>query len=123
MKHKHAELMLHYAQDAMTTAYPWELWEGRSTLTRSSRDGTSEEWYTLKSDPVWSKRHEYRRKPNPTLKVYTVHCTLPIKALSPEKASWQFRELLTSGMGTVLVTDENGVYHEMMGIRPKGEQQ
>lgn len=115
MKHKHAELMLQYAQDAMTTAKPWELWEGRNT--------EATEWYTLQTDPAWSKRHEYRRKPNPTPNIYTVRCTLPIKALSPEKASWQFRELLTSGMGTVIVTDENGVHHEMMGIRPRGEQQ
>jgi hypothetical protein len=55
MKHKHAELMMQYAQDAMTTATPWELWEARAPRKH--------DWYTLKSDPCWSVDFEYRRKP------------------------------------------------------------
>jgi hypothetical protein len=115
MKHKHADHMAVYAADALNTDKPWELWESRNMLVKCPK------WYTLKSDPVWSKRHEYRRKPNPVPMVYTVHCTLPIKAISPDKAAWQFRELMTSGMGVVYVTEEDGTQHEMMGIRPKGE--
>ena len=60
MKHIHAEHMLQYAQDAMTTAKPWELWEGRNTHARYPDNGW---WYTLKSDPSWNTTHEYRRKP------------------------------------------------------------
>jgi hypothetical protein len=55
MKHKHAELMMQYAQDAMTTDKPWELWEARAPRKH--------DWYTLKSDPCWSTDFEYRRKP------------------------------------------------------------
>jgi hypothetical protein len=55
MKHKHAELMAQYAQDAMTTDKPWELWEARAPRKH--------DWYTLKSDPCWSVDFEYRRKP------------------------------------------------------------
>ena len=29
MKHKHADLMLQYAEDAMETDRPWERWEWR----------------------------------------------------------------------------------------------
>ena len=54
-RHKHAELMMQYAQDAMTTATPWELWEARAPRKH--------DWYTLKSDPCWSVDFEYRRKP------------------------------------------------------------
>lgn len=55
MKHRHAELMMQYAQDAMTTATPWESWEARAPRKH--------DWYTLKSDPCWSVDFEYRRKP------------------------------------------------------------
>jgi hypothetical protein len=55
MKHNHAELMMQYAADAMTTATPWELWEARAHPKR--------DWYTLKSDPCWSTDFEYQRKP------------------------------------------------------------
>ena len=114
-RHKHAGHMAAYAADAMTTDRPWKLWEFKRPC--------SDEWLGCGHSPSWNTDHEFRRKPDPIPKVYTVRCTLPIKALSPEKAAWQFRELLTSGMGMVLVTDENGTDHEMMGIRPKGEQQ
>lgn len=113
-RHKHAQLMMQYAADAMNTDKPWELWESRNT-------GVKAKWFTLKSDPAWNTRHEYRRKPNPIPMVYTVHCTLPIKAISPDKAAWQFRELLSSGMGLVHVTEEDGTHHFFLGIRPKGE--
>ena len=60
MKHIHAEHMLRYAQDAMTTATPWELWEARDTHANYPDNGW---WYMLKSDPAWNTTHEYRRKP------------------------------------------------------------
>ena len=54
-KHIHAGNMAQYAQDAMTTDKPWELWEARAPRKH--------DWYTLKSDPCWSVDFEYRRKP------------------------------------------------------------
>jgi hypothetical protein len=54
-KHKHAELMAQYAQDAMTTDKPWELWEARAHPNR--------DWFVMKGDPCWSVDFDYRRKP------------------------------------------------------------
>lgn len=54
MKHPHAELMLQYAQDAMTTDTPWELWEVKYNI----EDG----WEVLLSSPTWNTLFAYRRK-------------------------------------------------------------
>ena len=77
MKHKHAELMLQYAQDAMTTAKPWELWE-INTEPHSN-------WRTLTFTPSWLEGYEYRRKPvqhtvtlnNEQLKEIILACEYP----------------------------------------------
>ena len=58
MKHPHAELMLQYAQDAMTTDKPWELWEFRNTNI----------WRNCTVSLVWNARFEYRRKPQTVTK-------------------------------------------------------
>ena len=55
MKHKHAELMMQYAQDAMETPHPWERWEWYVPAIKS--------WETMTSNPDWNTRTEYRRKP------------------------------------------------------------
>ncbi len=57
MKHPHAELMALYAQDAMTTDKPWELWECKSPRLGSSR------WTGFVFHPSWDACCEYRRKP------------------------------------------------------------
>lgn len=54
-KHPHAELMKLYAEDAMTTTEPWELWE-----VRLKGDPT---WIPLGIWPTWSPDCEYRHKP------------------------------------------------------------
>ena len=59
MKHIHSESMALYAEDAMVTDKPWELWE-----TRVSRV----EWQLLNTHPVWFEGHKYRRKPKTILK-------------------------------------------------------
>ena len=38
MKHKHAELMMQYAQDAMETIEPWRNWEAYNTHDRKWND-------------------------------------------------------------------------------------
>jgi hypothetical protein len=55
MKHKHAENMLAYAQDAMETDKPWERWE--------YYDRIQESWVTTKVSPLWREKNQYRRKP------------------------------------------------------------
>ncbi len=52
--HKHAALMLQYAQDAAETDRPWERWEF---------EAKSGVWCNLSEHPAWLKNKEYRRKP------------------------------------------------------------
>ena len=54
-KHPHAELMKLYAEDAMTTSTPHELW-----LQRNRCDS---HWTRCASNPLWSESHEYKRQP------------------------------------------------------------
>ena len=63
-KHKHAALMLQYAQDWAETDEPWKRWE-----VTSHRN----EWVALFGHPRWKEESEYRRKPR-TL-TYTI--TIP----------------------------------------------
>jgi hypothetical protein len=56
MKHKHAELMKLYAEDAMETDKPWERWEYRGPSDRT--------WSDTCLHPIWDERWEYRRKPD-----------------------------------------------------------
>ena len=55
MKHKHAELMMQYAQDAMETPRPWELWEMYGKVTGS--------WVPLGECFFWLPEYQFRRKP------------------------------------------------------------
>ena len=52
--HKHAALMLQYAQDAAETTRPWERWEYKLH---------GEPWFECESNPKWSENIRYRRKP------------------------------------------------------------
>lgn len=52
--HKHAALMLQYAQDAAETDSPWERWEVKIN---------NGEWCELNGDPNWVEDWGYRRKP------------------------------------------------------------
>ena len=51
--HKHAALMLQYAQDAAETEEPWERWGYNHGDT----------WQQCGKHPVWFVSSEYRRKP------------------------------------------------------------
>ena len=64
--HKHAALMLQYAQDAAETDKPWERWEWKG----------GRGWYPLASEFAFSIHYEYRRKPK-TL-IYTVTIPEPL---------------------------------------------
>ena len=65
--HKHARLMLQYAQDALETDKPWERWEWKGERG----------WYPLASEFAFSIHCEYRRKPR-TL-TYTVTIPEPMR--------------------------------------------
>ena len=53
--HIHAESMKQYAEDAMTTDKPWELWEFKANL--------EEEWTEPLYNLRWQPFLQYRRKP------------------------------------------------------------
>lgn len=72
--HKHAALMLQYAQDAAETDKPWERWEWKGGIG----------WYPLASEFAFSIHYEYRRKPS-TL-TYTVTIPEPLRE-APEVGS------------------------------------
>ena len=65
--HKHAALMLQYAQDAAETDKPLERWEWKG----------GRGWYPLASEFAFSIHYEYRRKPK-TL-TYTVTIPEPLR--------------------------------------------
>ena len=52
--HKHAALMLQYAQDAAETDKPWERWEFKTDV---------DTWVELIKNPSWFEDRKYRRKP------------------------------------------------------------
>ena len=67
--HKHAHLMVQYAQDALETDKPWERWELRPRGT--------EQWHACIGGINFNERCEYRRKPK-TL-TYTVTIPEPMR--------------------------------------------
>ena len=67
-KHKHAALMLQYAQDWAETDAPWKRWQ-----VTSHRN----EWVALFGHPYWREENEYRRKPR-TL-TYTITIPEPLR--------------------------------------------
>ena len=85
--HKHAALMLQYAQDAMETEMPWERWQIRP-------EGGTEGWHDCRGRLCFSERCEYRRKPK-TL-TYTVTIPEPLRE-APERQQRYFMASLASG--------------------------
>ena len=71
--HRHAALMMQYAQDWAETDKPWERWE----FTASGN-----EFDSLSNHPSWYEEYEYRRKPRTM--TYTVTIPEPMRE-APEK--------------------------------------
>lgn len=67
--HKHAQLMMQYAHDALETDKPWERWE----LCPMG----SEQWHACSGRISFSERCEYRRKP--VTLTYTVTIPEPLR--------------------------------------------
>jgi len=59
MKHKHAENMKLFAEDALETDKPWERWEHR----QRKLDETLGTWNPCRQLPAWTLDADYRRKP------------------------------------------------------------
>ena len=57
--HKHAALMLQYAQDAAETDSPWERWEFNTG---------GDTWAELSKNPSWLEDRKYRRQ-HPVIRV------------------------------------------------------
>jgi hypothetical protein len=70
MKHKHAELMALYAQDAAETDRPWERWE-YCTMVKAR-------WRPIDYNPLWDESVEYRRKPR-TIKINGFEVPEPVR--------------------------------------------
>ena len=62
--HKHAALMLQYAQDAAETDEPWERWEYSDTSTLNQHgEKICDDWFDCRDNPDWHPNVQYRRKP------------------------------------------------------------
>jgi hypothetical protein len=87
MKHKHADKMAAYAQDAMTTDKPWELWEFKRPC--------SDEWLGCGHSPSWNTDHEFRRKPKQhTIVLNTEQLKKVVNAC--DYASWKNEDFLSA---------------------------
>ena len=72
-KHKHAELMVQYAEDAMRHEFPYIFWQYNITG----------EWHDLIRHPQWDFNTKYRRKPIEQNELVSVS----VKFMKPLKAS------------------------------------
>ena len=89
--HKHAALMLQYAQDAAETDKPWERWE-----YNTPNKGVV--WYPFTmSHPSWMPECEYRRKPRTM--TYTVTIPEPLRK-APELQGTYWLALLYGDYST-----------------------
>jgi hypothetical protein len=87
MKHKHAENIIAYGQDAMETEYPMERWEFKHVELSEWRDCTS--------TPAWRYDYEYRRKPR-TININGHEVPEPVREPLSEGDAYYFVSLYTS---------------------------
>jgi len=90
MKHKHAELMMAYAQDAMETDRPWERWE--------YFDKISETWVAFaRGNPVWHDDDLYRRKKR-TISINGYDVPEPVTNVLPYESKYYVVDISYLGM-------------------------
>lgn len=75
--HKHAALMLQYAQDAAESETPWDRWE-------VCRNGA---WYGFTDNPMWVLEYEYRRKPK-TIRIGEFDVPEPARELLKQRENY-----------------------------------
>lgn len=71
--HPHADLMRQFAEDAAQHPRPWELWEYRAP--------DSARWANLTTIPHWSPDVQYRRRPEPETREFTVRWEIQLEAV------------------------------------------
>ena len=99
--HKHADLMLQYAQDAAETEKPWERWEmGDDNIV----------WLPCSNNPLWDTSVMYRHKPQ-VIKVGRHEFPKPITERPKEGTMYW----------TIESGGENGFYAERYRWRQNGE--
>ena len=94
-KHPPAELMKLYAEDAMTTPKPWDLW-----VYRNRADA---HWSRCTSSPIWSEAYEYKRSPKKVF-IEGVGFCQPYDPSATIDAEDKFYTILITGKG--IVTEE-----------------
>lgn len=94
-KHPHAELMKLYAEDAMTTNKPWQLW-----VYRNRADA---HWSRCTSSPIWSEAYEYKRSPKKVF-IQGIGFHQPYNPSAAVDAEDKFYTISISGKG--IVTEE-----------------
>ena len=99
LKHKHAELMMEYAKDAMETAEPWLRWEVYSIIDNDWRPFT---FY----HPFWFSETQYRRKPQ-TININGHEVPKPYRGEMQYGQSYYVTELETSELCTQLSWNED----------------
>lgn len=109
--HKHAALMLQYAQDAMETDKPWERWEYSDTSTLNQHgEKIRDDWYDCGENPGWHPNVQYRRKPE-IIKVGRHEFPKPITERPKEGTMYW----------TIESGGKNGFYAERYKWRQNGE--
>jgi hypothetical protein len=82
--HKHADLMLQYAQDAQETDTPWERWEVNAGLG----------WDARQSPIQFFHEHEYRRKPE-TIDINGFKVPKPMRIAPPVGTPFFYVEIFS----------------------------
>ena len=89
-RHRHAESMALYAEDALTTGTPWERWEYQY-------DGI---WKQLRYfDTLWCLDTEYRRKPK-TININGFKVPEPMRVRPDAGAIYYYPNLTSNGERT-----------------------
>jgi hypothetical protein len=98
-RHKHAELMAQYAQDAMTTFTPWVFWQCRVPRSIDPR------WEDCRRNPLWVTECDYRRKPKQHTIVLTTEQLREV-IMACEFPSWENEDFTTAEQ--ILINALNG---------------
>ena len=104
--HKHAALMLQYAQDAAETDEPWKRWQAFNPKV-------FKKWIALAGHPLWIESIEYRRKPQ-TL-TYTVTIPEPLREAPPMDTKYYVVSLYEPGSYDVAYWE--GCHAERMWLK------
>ena len=92
-KHPHAELMKLYAEDAMSAAEPWKLWEFQP------KDEAV--WYRLTNHPAWSHEAKYRRRAK-VVNIDGVEFPVPLSITNDDSVNRDYFTIYVTDSGVVV---------------------